>query len=189
MSVLGRRGKQTVHKIGFTTKTDGRTDGWKGPAGPTHVAEEVDERVHAGVAHRQPVRAEPDDVDVLEAAKKNHSMSRALSHVHCLKGRGNSLVDLRGNDGEHLVGLEGQPAHGEYHHDEHEHLHRLLLVAQDAVVAPLVLLARHAVPPEVLQGEKDGESWLDGEQYMELFLFLVKRRERETEDSTTFRRL
>ena len=86
-SVLGQRGKQTVHKIGFTTKTDGRTDGWKGPAGPTHVAEEVDERVHAGVAHRQPVRAEPDDVDVLEAAKKNQFMSRTLSHV-LFKGKG-----------------------------------------------------------------------------------------------------
>ena len=45
------------------------------------MAEEVDEGVHAGVAHRQPVRAEPDDVDVLEAAKKNHPMSRTLSHV------------------------------------------------------------------------------------------------------------
>ena len=103
--------------------------------------------------------------------------------LYCLKGsRDNSLVDLRGDDGEHLVGLQGQPAHGEDHHDEHEHLHRLLLVAQDAVVAPLVLLARHAVPPEVLeagQGKKDGESWLGEEQYIELFLFLVKTEDRQ----------
>ena len=78
-----------MHKIGFTTKTEG-------PAGPTHVAEEVDEGVHAGVAHRQPVRAEPDDVDVLEAAKKNHPMSRTLSHVQgCTKGWTPGSVNMR----------------------------------------------------------------------------------------------
>ena len=33
------------------------------------MTEEVDERVHARVAHREPVRAKPDDVDVLEAAE------------------------------------------------------------------------------------------------------------------------
>ena len=32
------------------------------------MTKEVNEWIHAGVAHRQPVRAEPDDVDVLEAA-------------------------------------------------------------------------------------------------------------------------
>ena len=33
------------------------------------MTEEVDEGIHGGVAHRQPVGAEPDDVDVLEAAE------------------------------------------------------------------------------------------------------------------------
>ena len=66
-----------------------------------------------------------------------------------------SLVDLRSYDGQDLVRLQGQPAHGEYHHDEHEHLDGLLLVAQDAVVAPLVLLAGHAVPPKDLGKKRE----------------------------------
>ena len=61
------------------------------------------------------------------------------------------LVHVRSDDGEHLVRLKGQPAHGEHGHHEHEHLHGLLLVAQDAVVAPLILLSGNAVPPEVLR--------------------------------------
>ena len=48
--------------------------------GLTHVTEEVDEWIHAGVAHRQPVGAEPDDVDVFEAAKIGNQLP--FEYVH-----------------------------------------------------------------------------------------------------------
>ena len=62
--------EQTLRKIGFKTRTDRLT----------HVAEEVDEWIHAGVAHRQPVGAEPDDVDVFEAAKIGNQLP--FEYVH-----------------------------------------------------------------------------------------------------------
>ena len=37
----------------------------------THTEEAVDERVVAGVTHRQPVTAQPDDVDKLVSKKRN----------------------------------------------------------------------------------------------------------------------
>ena len=37
----------------------------------THVTEKVDEGIDAGVAHGQPVKDEPHDVDVLEAGRND----------------------------------------------------------------------------------------------------------------------
>ena len=60
MHLLSRRRNKRCIKLALKVKR-----------GVTHVTEEVDEWVHAGVAHRQPVRAEPHYVYVLEAAKIN----------------------------------------------------------------------------------------------------------------------
>ena len=46
----------------------------------THVTEKVDEGIDAGVAHGQPVKDEPHDVDVLEAGR-NYSGIVALERA------------------------------------------------------------------------------------------------------------
>ena len=69
MHLLSRRWNKRCIKLALKLKR-----------GVTHVTEEVDEWIHAGVAHRQPVGAEPDDVDVFEAAKIGNQLT--FEYVH-----------------------------------------------------------------------------------------------------------
>lgn len=77
---------------------------------PTYIVNAVYEGIVAGVAHREAITAEPDDVDVPV------------------------LVDGRPRDLQNVVQLQRKPRHAEEHHDNHQHLDDLLLVLEQIQV-------------------------------------------------------
>ena len=102
------------------------------------AAEAVDEGVVAAVAHGQPVREEEDEVDVVV------------------------VVDVRSPDTDNEVEVVGEPADGEDHHHQDQHLDDLPLLEKVGPVLPLGHVPRGGAGPEPgtdgdVGGADDGE--------------------------------
>lgn len=109
----------------------------------TYVVNAIDEGIVAAVAHREPVAAEPDYVDIA------------------------IRVDVHPGHLEDVVRLQGQPADAEQDHDNHQHLDDLLLVPQQRLVAFVLGIAGRLGAPE-LHRHLDVDETDDAERDQEL---------------------